>query len=140
MKKNFNFSARKAIIFLLVMISIKFTYSQEKSKLGNLLFFLSEDKTSYAGMIVMNQIWTRYTWYNPDSNGTERGGDFDIGLRRSRVILYSGLFDRCFMYTQIGLDGQTFKSDRNPTVMVINAETEYMFLKDKLYIGLGLNT
>ncbi len=131
---------KRIVILLTFNILIGAIFSQEKAKLNNLRFYLSEDKSSYAGIIVLNQIWSRYTWYNPDNNGTERGGDFDVGLRRSRVILYSNLFDRCFMYTQIGLDGQTFKSDRNPPMMVINAETEYVFLKDKLNVGFGLNT
>ena len=131
---------RKSFIFIIFSLFSGVLFSQSKEKLNNLKFYLSEDKSSYAGILVLNQIWTRYTWFNPDSNGTERGGDFDVGLRRSRIILYSSLFDRCFIYTQIGLDGQTFKSDRNPPMMVINAETEYKVLKDKLDVGFGLNT
>jgi len=131
---------KTAIILFTWVFMTCFVSAQEKSKLGNLRFYLSEDKSSYAGIVALNQIWSRYTWYNPDNNGVERGGDFDLGIRRSRMIFYASLLDKCFMYTQIGMDGQTFKGQRNPPMMVINAETEYQFFKDKLSVGFGLNT
>ncbi|MBK6284701.1 MAG: hypothetical protein IPF54_20545 [Draconibacterium sp.] len=49
-------------------------------KMPNLKFYLSDDKSSYAGMLMVNQIWTRYIMNNPDINGVEQYGDFDIGF------------------------------------------------------------
>jgi hypothetical protein len=140
MNRKIPFLIRTAITWFLMAFFAGIISSQEKPKPGNIRFYFSDDKSSFAGISVLNQIWTRYVWFNPDGNGTRRGGDFDIGLRRSRIILYSNLFGKCFMYTQFGLDGQTFKGDRNPPMMVINAETEYKVLKDKLQVGIGLNT
>jgi len=106
----------------------------------NLRFYLSDDKTSYAGAVLVNQIWTRYIWNNPDAMGNAMGGDFDIAVRRSRAIFYTNLFDKVFMYTMLGSDGHSFQLQGKPTVSLYNAQTEYIFIKDKFHLGFGLNT
>jgi hypothetical protein len=106
----------------------------------NLRFYLSDDKTSYAGALFVNQIWTRYIWNNPDASGNDMGGDFDFAIRRSRAIFYTYLFDKVFMYTQLGADGISFKTQGNPAISLFNAQTEYIFIKDKFHLGFGLST
>src|SRR5680860_486526 len=126
----------------LVLTGILFVpglFAQDELKLPNLRWYLSEDKSSYAGMEMANQIWTRYTWNNPDKNGAEQYSDMDLGLRRSRLIFYTYLMHKVFIYTQIGYDGQTYRSEKKPGINLFNAQTEYIFIKEKLHIGFGLN-
>jgi len=114
--------------------------AQQELKLPNLRFYLSEDKTSYAGALFVNQIWTRYIWNDPDPMGNDMGGDFDLSVRRTRAIFYTSLFDKVFMYTQLGADGMSFKNQGNPVGSLYNAETEYIFSKEKFHLGFGLTT
>lgn len=129
---------------LLLMLFAGFTtepvLSQEALKKPNLRVYLSEDSTSFAGAVFVNQVWTRYIWNNPDALGNAMGGDFDIAIRRSRSIFYTYLFDRVFMYTMLGSDGVSFTTPGKPVVSLYNAQTEYIFLKDIFHLGFGLNT
>lgn len=128
-------------VLTVVFISALFTgFAQDELNQPSLKVYLSDDKSSYAGMVVINQIWTRYTWNNPDKFGTKQYGDLDLGIRRSRLILYTYLMDRVFMYTQIGTDGVTYRSKQNPALNLYNAQTEFIVKKDKLHVGFGLNT
>ncbi len=127
------------ISFLLIVLFIPL-FAQDELKQPNLRVNLSDDGSSYAGMVLVNQIWTRYNWNNPDVNGVKQYGDFDLGIRRSRVILYTYLFDRVFIYTQLAADNLTYRAPEKATVKLINAETEFIVSKDKLHIGFGLNT
>ncbi len=115
-------------------------FAQDELKMPNLRINLSEDKSSYAGMVMVNQIWTRYNWNNPDKNGVEQYSDIDLGIRRSRLIFYTYLIDRVFIYTQIGVDGVTYRSERKPAINLYNAETEFIVSKNRLHLGFGLNT
>lgn len=129
-------------ICILITIFCVFSHSSAQDQLNqpNLRLYLSDDKSSYAGMVMVNQIWSKYVWNNPDVNGLDQKGDFDFGLRRSRLILYTYLMDKVFIYTQIGTDGISFKQKGNPSVSLYNAQTEYILSKNKLHLGFGLNT
>lgn len=107
---------------------------------SNLRLYLSADSTSYAGLVMVNQIWSRYIRNNTDINGTPQYPDYDLGIRRSRLIFYTYLMDKMFIYTQIGYDGQTYRSGKNPGLTLFNAQTEYILAKDKLHLGFGLHT
>ena len=114
--------------------------AQNQPEKPNLRWYLSGDSSSYAGMVMVNQIWTRYIWNNPDANNTAQYSDIDLGIRRSRLIFYTYLMDKMFMYTQIGYDGQTYRSGKKPGLTLFNAQTEYILAKNKLHLGFGLNT
>lgn len=53
-------------VFLIHLLS---GFAQDEPKMPNLKIYLSEDKSSYAGMLMVNQIWTRYIMNNPDKIG-----------------------------------------------------------------------
>ena len=128
------------LFFLLCFILNHSVNAQNDTEKPNLRWYLSEDKSSYAGMVMVNQIWTRYIMNNPDINGTEQYGDIDLGIRRSRLIFYTYLMDKMFIYTQIGYDGQTYRSGKKPGLTLFNAQTEYILVKDKFHLGFGLST
>ena len=126
---------------LLLLIANSFTViAQEKLKQPELKVSLSEDGKSYAGLKMVNQIWARYIWNNPDVNGVKQYGDSDLGIRRSRLFLYAGLNDRVFIYSQIGADNITYRSSQNASLSLIDAQAEFIVDRDKLNIGLGLNS
>lgn len=130
----------KAVLLLLAInFSCSKLWAQGEPVNPNLRWYLSEDKTSYAGIVAVNQIWTRYIQNNPDKNGLAQYPDYDLGLRRSRLIFYTYLMDKVFIYTQIGYDGQTYLS-KNQGFTLFNAQTEYILAKDKIHLGFGLNT
>lgn len=130
----------KLTITVVFLFNLIFAFAQDELKMPNLRVYLSDDKSSYAGMLMVNQIWTRYIWNNPDINGVEQYGDFDLGIRRSRLIFYTYLMDRVFIYTQIGYDGLTYRTKGAPAINLYNAQTEFILSKDKFHIGFGLNT
>jgi hypothetical protein len=130
----------KIAIPLIFIFHVSAGFAQDELKMPNLKWYLSEDKSSYAGMVMVNQIWTRYIQNNPDANGVEQYGDFDLGIRRSRLIFYTYLMDRVFIYTQVGADGMTYRSQGKTTINLYNAQTEFIFAKDKFHLGFGLST
>jgi hypothetical protein len=130
----------KLLVVFILIFPVRNLLAQEDLKQSNLRFYLSNDKTSYAGALLVNQIWTRHIWNNPDATGNDMGSEFDIAIRRSRAIFYTNLFDKIFIYTQIGADGISFKTQGNPGISLYNAQTEYIFIKDKFHLGFGLNT
>lgn len=127
------------LVILLLLLGYSSLKAQQEPAQPNLRWYLSEDKTSYAGVEMFSQVWTRYIQNNPDRFGTDQYPDYDIGIRRSRLILYTYLMDKVFFYTQIGYDGQTYLP-KNQGITLINAQTEYILAKDKLHLGFGLNT
>ncbi|MFW6289569.1 MAG: hypothetical protein ACOC0R_01270 [Mariniphaga sp.] len=127
------------LLFFILSLSLNKLQAQEPSVDSGLRWYLSEDKSSYAGLITVNQVWTRYIQNNPDKSGTAQYPDYDLGIRRSRLLMYTYLMDKVFMYTQVGYDGQTYLH-KNQGLQLLNAQTEYIFAKDKLHLGFGLNT
>lgn len=53
------------VICFIGFISESKLLAQKELMQPNLRFYLSEDKSSYAGAIFVNQVWTRYIWNNP---------------------------------------------------------------------------
>jgi len=131
-----------SILFFTVVLILNYLplFAQDELKQPNLRFYLTEDKSSYAGMTMVNQIWTRYIWNNPDKNGVPQYNDFDFGIRRSRLTFYTYLMNRVFVYTQIGADGLAYRSKEKAVVNLIDAETEFIIKKDKLHVGFGLSS
>lgn len=52
----------------MIFFGSKFCVQDELNQ-PNLRFYCSEDKSSYAGAVFVNQIRTRYIWNNPDALG-----------------------------------------------------------------------
>ncbi|MEZ5105485.1 MAG: hypothetical protein R2757_13385 [Draconibacterium sp.] len=129
------------INFTLVLVSLILPlFAQNDLKQPDLKVYLSEDKSSYAGITMVNQIWTRYIWNNPDVNGVQQYSDFDLGVRRSRLTFYTYLFDRALVSAQIGADGMTYRSKEKAALNLIDLESEFIIQKEKLHIGFGLNS
>ncbi len=123
-------------IFLIIAYPL---FAQFEPNGNKLKVYLNDDKSSYAGIMMNNQIWTRYIWNNPDKNGVEQYSDIDLGIRRSRLTFYASLMDRALIFTQVGYDGLTYRSPRKPGINLYNAEAEFILAGDYFHLGFGLN-
>lgn len=127
---------RLLIFFVLSVVSGGFLCAQETNR--DLFRWDINDKNSSIGISLLSQVWVRYIENNPNFQGVEQYPDFDLGLRRNRIGIYSTINDKFYFYTQFGVDGVTYRSGQKPQVTLMTAQTEYAILKDKLNIGLGL--
>ncbi|HKL32052.1 MAG TPA: hypothetical protein VJ919_05950, partial [Tangfeifania sp.] len=127
---------------IIVMNFLLFTglFAQEKEEDFKLRWNLSDDNSSYAGMEMLNQVWARYIWNNPDFSGTDQYPDIDFGIRRSQFAFYASLKDKVFIYTRMGLNEQVYQGNDNPEFTLFDAQTEYILAKDKFHLGFGLHS
>lgn len=110
---------------------------------------LSEDGSKYLRFFLWHQFWVRSTENNPGTVGLAGGADsrsFDIGLRRSRVLAMAQVSPRFLILTHFGINNQNFVNGgapgagaKKPGLFMHDVWTEYMAVKDKLYIGAGLH-
>ncbi|GGZ38710.1 hypothetical protein GCM10007049_34840 [Echinicola pacifica] len=105
-----------------------------------LKFKLNEDGSQYIKANFLNQIWLRYTAANPGSEvfGTADEHLLDVGLRRTRIVLYGQLTDRVFFYTQFGQNNLSYRSPRKQGLFFHDALAEYAVVKEKISLGAGL--
>ncbi|MFD2784441.1 hypothetical protein [Hymenobacter rubripertinctus] len=110
---------------------------------------LSPDGSKYFRIINWHQVWTRYNRNNTGSQhvaGDPQDNTFDVGLRRSRVLLYAQLNPRFLIVTHFGINNQNAVSGgvgigdpgKKPQLFVHEAMVEYKVFK-YLNIGAGLH-
>ena len=130
---------KSILLFFFIIFSIPLFAQDDQSK-PELTFNLSDDGSSYAGIKMAGQMWTRYIWNNPDITGVNQYGDIDFGIRRSRMIVYANLLDRVFIYSQLGADNMTYHSLQKESFGLIDAQVDFVVSKSRLNIGFGLNS
>jgi hypothetical protein len=126
--------------FLLSLLFLNILNAREKPEIPNLRYYFSEDKSSFAGIIMLNQIWTRYIQNNPDVNGTAQYPDYDLGIYRSQMIFYTSLVNKVIIYTHLGYNGLTYRSPENSGLTLYNAQAEFILANNKLHLGMGLHS
>ena len=109
---------------------------------------LNEDGSRYIRFIAWNQVWVRY---NENNSGSIRNGElvdntFDVGLRRSRVLLYSQISPRFLILTHFGINNQNAVSGgylatdgKKPQLYMHDAWAEYKVFGNSLSLGAGLH-
>ena len=106
---------------------------------------LSPDGAKYIRFITFHQIWTRYTQNNSGTlraPGKPQEGQFDVGIRRSRLILLAQLNPRFLIYTHFAVNNQNAVSGgvapgtdgKKPQFFILEAVTDYKVFK---YLNLG---
>lgn len=128
---------------------------------------LNEDGSKFVRFIMWHQVWMTATQNNPDtktvqgklvdgSDGSDGAWSTDIALRRSRFLAYAQISPRAMILTHWGIDNQSFISGgtppsgsnatttatnngKKPQIFIHDAWTEFEVVKDKLYMGAGLN-
>lgn len=116
-------------------------YSELSAK-DILSYPLNKENTHYIKANLVGQFWLRYTAMNPGSvyNGYSKQDGIDIGIRRFRLQMLSQLNDRLFFYTQFGLNNFHSYSDRQAGFYVMDANSDYALIQDKLSLGAGLSS
>lgn len=101
------------------------------------------NENSGVSMHFGTQVWTRYTLLNPgtfDVDGEMKDYLFDIGLRRTRFSMYAGfLNDKFIVYSQLGMNSQTFSSNTKPQMFFHDVWSAFKFFGGRLYTGFGLH-
>ncbi|MDW8466463.1 MAG: hypothetical protein RML35_09910 [Chloroherpetonaceae bacterium] len=80
---------------------------------GGFKIYLSKDSTTFVRLLFWNQIWIRWMQQNPGtsvSNNPETRETFNIGIRRSRMLVHGQLTPRILLFWIIGVNNQTFNS------------------------------
>lgn len=108
---------------------------------GGIKFELGSGGQSSIRLITWHQVWNRYTQTNPGTQvqGRPRDHQYDIGLRRSRVLLLGQLTSRFQVITHFGINNQTFNNARKPQLFVHEATGQLRVWKDALHVGAGLH-
>ncbi len=109
---------------------------------------LNEDGSKYFRVILWNQVWVRYNENNTGSirNGEPTDNTFDVGLRRSRVLLYSQISPRFLILTHFGINNQNAVSGgylgtdgKKPQLYMHDAWVDYKVFDNYLHLGAGLH-
>lgn len=128
--------------------------------------YLNDDSSSYFRPVLINQFWAKLTQNNPGTasiDGTEADEtSFGFGLRRVRLLFLTELGPRVQLFTQIGINNQTFATGggsgtggvggygqaKKPQVFVHDAWAQYQLFyggereggfNNSLYAGIGLH-
>ena len=122
---------------------------------------LNESGSKYVRFIMWHQMWATATQNNPgttDVNGNVIGDKWttDIGIRRSRFLMYSQISPRFLILTHWGINNQSFINGgasnhvsgattgasnlgKKPQLYIHDAWTEYAVKPGQLHIGGGLH-
>ena len=88
---------KKILLSALASLAIcSFSYSQGSANYsGGLKVKLNEDGSKYFRLITWHQVWARYNQNNEGSTrlGEKQDQTFDVGLRRSRFLMFSQISD-----------------------------------------------
>jgi hypothetical protein len=105
----------------------------------------------YVRFIVWNQVWARAQQLNPGSRvqGEEAATNTDVGIRRSRFLMYGQLTPSNLIMFHVGINNQTFNaggapgeptgSGKKPQLFIHDLWNEQRVVRDKLYLGFGLS-
>jgi len=130
-----------ATLFLLVLLPVV-GHSQFPARLKDgLKTYLTPDSTTYLKLNFVTQVWVRFNENNPGStvNGQLESNTYDVGLRRTRVVLSGQLTDRVFFFVQFGQNNIGYLSPRKTGAFFHDVAGEYALVKKKLSLGFGLN-
>jgi hypothetical protein len=123
---------------------------------NGLRLYLNKDSTSFIRLLMWSQIWTRWQQHNPNTAINNNGNTtetWDLGIRRSRILLHGQLSPRLLVFWIIGANNQTFVNGggglltgpdgvtdgKRQSVFVHDAWTEYKVSRE-LFVGAGLLT
>jgi len=109
---------------------------------------IDNDTTKYFRLLTWHQVWLRF---NDNNAGSTRQGvpvdqTADIGLRRSRFMIYAQMNDRLLVMTHFGINNQNAFSGgidgtdgKKPQIFMHDAWVEYAIIKKAFHLGGGLH-
>ena len=118
------------------------TRAKEKEQLK---YNLNEDGSHYFQVTFLNQAWLRFNENNPGTkaDGVVKPQTFDIGLRRTRIQMFTQLTDKVFLYFQFGQNSFNSQyntgNNRKNAAFFHDAVCEYKVSRgNELKLGSGL--
>jgi hypothetical protein len=131
-----------------IVVKEKPSISETDHSYKPLTLKLDESGNKYVRFLLWNQFWVRSTQNNPGSTdiaGNPSDNTFDIGLRRSRMLMYAQVSPRFLILTHFGINNQTFRNGgisgdtgKKPQLFMHDAWAEFK-VADELYVGTGLH-
>lgn len=102
---------------------------------------LSADGKQFLRFLTWHQVWTRYTDLNPGTTiqGEEQDSFLDIGLRRSRFLVFGDVAPGSTIVMHFGINNQTFNNQRKPQLFIHDAWVDYEVVPQHLNVGFGLH-
>lgn len=93
------------------------------------------------------QVWNRYNQTNPGTlvNGKERDHQWDVALRRARLLFLVSFGKRFQLMTHFGINNQSFNNARKPQLYIHDGWTQFLLFKTEgklaadMSIGTGLH-
>lgn len=135
--------------FLLALFLV-FLFSQSVFSQGSEIYQggiripVGRDSSKYIRLVMVQQFWIRSIENNPgtlDVAGNPTDYSWDIGSRRTRITMYSQISPRFLVYTQIGINNQTFvnggapgQGPKKPQLFFHDAWTEFTVVPERDYI------
>lgn len=103
--------------------------------------YLTKDSTAFIKLNFVSQIWVRYNDSNPGTtvNNQLEPYTYDVGLRRTRLVLSGQLTDRVFFFIQFGQNNINYLSPRKAGTFFHDVTGEYAVVKKHLNLGFGLH-
>lgn len=111
----------------------------------------------FVRILTWHQVWLRYSENNPGSttNGVKTDNQWDMGLRRSRFLIYSQINPNFLILTHFGINnanqvsgggvgqganvGAATVDGKKPQLFIHDAWVEHRVYKDFAFIGAGLH-
>lgn len=115
---------------------------------GGLKVKLNEDGSKYFRLLTWHQVWLRYNQNNEGSlrAGAPQDATTDVGLRRSRFLMFSQLNKRFLIVTHFGINNQNAVSGgylgvdgKKPQLYMHDAWVDYTVIPKYLNLGGGLH-
>lgn len=140
----------KALIIALCILLLQSTsYSQGFAPYGKgTVLKLDSTGQHYVRILNWHQVWLRYNENNPGSvvNGEPTAAQWDMALRRSRLIVFTQLSGRTRILTHLGINNQTLLSGgasgqdgKKPPIFIHEATVEHDVAPTLLTLGAGLH-
>ena len=104
-------------------------------------FNFTDDGKNFIRLLTWHQIWARYTQNNPDTlvSGRALEHQADVGIRRSRFLLFGRVADRLTLVFHFGINNQTFNNGKKPQLYVHDVWTEFEVVPTYFALGAGLH-
>jgi hypothetical protein len=140
-------AAAAATLALCAGTSARAEYDPEIDKGVKLNF--SEDGKRFLRIMTWHQVWMRYDEHNPGSvvRGGLRESGFDIGIRRSRILLQAVVTPELTIVTHFGINNQgvvnggfgAADQPKKPQIFFHDVYGEYKIAGEWLAVGAGLH-
>jgi len=130
--------------FLLLAVASVCFFTAHAQKLGlnkdGLFFYLNQDSSLYIRLNFVAQVWVRYTENNPGSTiqGVPANSVFDIGIRRTRMVMSGKFAPRTFFFLQFGQNSLSYLSPRKSGAFFHDITIEYHIMPKAFHLGGGL--